>query len=279
MGLRWPNDLTVPRLCRDDHGSHVSSPSAGGRKRATVTGLDLTVSRRARAQAAPSRRPPGGLPARAGPQPRRPGAGHGPARGRDVTPLSIRWRTGLRIRVIKEPTDVPAACTPGTAISATCRSTRLHTSTLGMFRTMLQPVWSTFLAGDEALPGGLRGSRAALCALAGMAYGIERVAGPVRNFSSMAIARPGGTRTRHIRPDDPVTGRCALRQPAHHPPRGVDQGGSPLSATCRLSQRELHVPPAVVREDARHLGQPLHDAQRAPTTTRGCAARCTGRAW
>ena len=134
-------------------------------------------------------------------------------------------------------------------------------------------VWSNQYLAYETLSRGLRATLDGLRAVhsAGLAYGTGGLLDQVKDLTSMAIAPSTEAYAEHVHPAvtvHPVTGKeGALPQPrVHHPLRGLDEGGvggAPGPPVPAQHQRELHLPVALVRRHARHLGQPLHHAQRA----------------
>ncbi len=133
-------------------------------------------------------------------------------------------------------------------------------------------VWSNQYLAYETLSGGLRATLDGLRAVhsAGMAYGTGGLLDQVKDFSSMAIAPSAEAFAEHVQPVvivHPVTGRRALYVNPVYTTRfegwTKEESHAVLAHVPAQHQRELHLPPALVGRDARHLGQPLHDAQRA----------------
>ena len=196
--------------------------------------------------------------------------------GRDVTPFvdPLEDRPYV-IRVIKEPTDVlnfaNAWHSDLSYLPAPPAYTLLHAWDVPDHGG--DTVWSNQYLAYDSLSHGLRATLDGLNAVhsAGLAYGTGGLLDQVKDLTSMAIA-PVTRGVRRARPPGrdgpPGHGKeGALPQSGVHDPlRGVDEGGVGGTAGAPeppQHQRELHLPAALGRPHACHLGQPVHDAQRA----------------
>ena len=195
--------------------------------------------------------------------------------GRDVTPFvdPLEDRPYV-IRVIKEPTDVlnfaNAWHSDLSYLPEPPAYTLLHAWDVPDHGG--DTVWSNQYLAYEALSGGLRKTLDGLRCVhsAGMAYGTGGLLDQFKDFSSMAIAPSEEAYAEHVHPAvivHPVTGRRALYVNPVYTTRfegwTKEESHALLGARAPAQhQRELHVPPALVGEDAGDLGQPVHDAQR-----------------
>ena len=196
--------------------------------------------------------------------------------GRDVTPFvdPLEERPYV-IRVIKEPTDVlnfaNAWHSDLSYLPAPPAYTLLHAWEVPDHGG--DTVWSNQYLAYETLSGGLKANLEGLRAVhsAGLAYGTGGLLDQVKDLTSMAISPSPEAYAEHVHPVviiHPVTKKRVLFVNPIYTTRfeGWTKEESQHAAGAPVPpqrQRELHLPPALVGPHARHLGQPLHHAQRA----------------
>ena len=195
--------------------------------------------------------------------------------GRDVTPFvdPLEDRPYV-IRVVKEPTDLlnfaNAWHSDLSYLPAPPAYTLLHAWDVPDHGG--DTVWSNQYLAYETLSAGLRATLDGLGAVhsAGMAYGTGGLLDQVKDLTSMAIAPSAEAYAEHVHPAvvvHPVTGRRALYVNPVYTTRFAgwtreESHAAAGPAAPTQHQRELHLPSALVGAHARHLGQPLHHAQR-----------------
>ena len=196
--------------------------------------------------------------------------------GRDVTPFvdPLEDRPYV-IRVIKEPDDaLNFANAWHSDLSYLPRPAGLHApARLGRPRPrgrhrVVEPVPRLREPLARAADDARRPRRRAL----GRAWptGPGGLLDEVKDLTSMAIAPSAEAYAEHVHPAvtvHPVTGRRALYVNPVYTTRFAgwtkdESAGAPGPPVPAQHQRELHLPVALVRAHARHLGQPLHHAQR-----------------